>query len=268
MARNEEAKSSAKKQNHLSESPTSTGSRPDLTNFLERIQDLLVENADIPGFLGDLVELTADELTTSANAVSCGMTVMRQKKPVAVADSDPLARRLDKIQNDLGDGPCLSALRTRTMTHVPDIRHENRWPDYMQAVEDTDIGAILALPLDLNSTSAAVVNLYSAHPHSFGEEDVRAAQRVTTTGAKALQLALKMSQLQDARANLAAALDSRTTIDTAVGIIMAQNRCGRDAAFQILADASSHRNIKLRAVAEAVVAHIAGDRRLPTSFED
>ncbi|MFC8039813.1 GAF and ANTAR domain-containing protein [Paenarthrobacter sp. NPDC057355] len=257
-------------QNHLSEIPDSTppAAPTDLTYFLERIQDLLIKNADIPCFLDELVDMTADELTTSANPVACGMTVMRQKRPVAVADSSPLARQLDEIQNRLGDGPCLTALRTRTMTHVPDIRRENRWPAYMQAVENTNVGAILALPLDVNSTSAAVVNLYSAHPHGFDEEDVLAAQRVTATGAKALHLAIKFSQLRDARENLVAALDSRATIDTAVGIIMAQSRCNRDAAFQILVDASSHRNMKLRAVAEAVVARIAGDRQLPVSFEE
>ena len=270
MAQNDAVPTSDNLEYPLLDSPGSAFVHPqvDLTDFLERLQDLLVENADIREFLEDFAEMTAEKLTTPTNTVACGVTVIRQKKPVAIADSDPLARKLDDIQNSFGDGPCLTALRTRTITHVPDIRQESRWPDYMKAATRTDVGSILALPMELNSTAEAVVNLYSTHPHGFGEEDVLAAQRVTATGAKALHLALKISQLRDARENLAAALESRTTIDTAVGIIMAQNRCSRDGAFQILVNASSHRNIKLRAVAEGVIARIAGDRHICASFEE
>ena len=42
-------------------------------------------------------------------------------------------------------------------------------------------------------------------------------------------------------------------IDVAVGIIMAQNRCSQDEAFELLKSASSARNIKLHAVAAGVV---------------
>ncbi len=138
----------------------------------------------------------------------------------------------------------------------------------MKAAAATNVGSILALPMELNSTAEAVVNLYSTRQHGFSQEDIMAAERVTATGAKALHLAVKMAQLRDARDNLTAALESRTMIDTAVGIIMAQNRCCRDAAFQILARTSSHRNIKLRAVAAGVIASVAGDQRISANFEE
>ncbi|MDR6688732.1 GAF domain-containing protein [Arthrobacter sp. 1088] len=256
---------------HIASPPSYLGhyeDRLDLTDFVEHLQDLLVENADIREFLQDLAELIAQKLTRNGNTIACGVTVIRQKKPVAVADSDPLARKLDEIQNSFGDGPCLSALRTRTISHVPNVYEEDRWPEYMRAAAASNVGSILAFPMELNSTAEAVVNLYSERPHGFSHEDLLSAERVTATAAKALHLALKIAQLRDARENLTAALESRTTIDTAVGIIMAQNRCSRDAAFQILVSASSHRNIKLRAVAQGIIAHIAGDRRISAPFEE
>ena len=240
----------------------------DLTDFVEHLQDLLVENADIREFLQDLAALIAKKLTRNGNTIACGVTVIRQKKPVAVADSDTLARKLDDIQNSFRDGPCLSALRTRTITHVPDVPNEDRWPEYMRAAAATNVGSILAFPMELNSTAEAVVNLYSTRTHGFSHEDILSAERVTATGAKALHLALKIGQLPDARENLTAALESRTIIDTAVGIIMAQNRCSRDAAFQILVSASSHRNIKLRVVAQGIIARVAGDRKITAAFEE
>lgn len=247
---------------------SSTEVKVDLTDFLLHLQNLLVENADVREFLQDLANMTATKLTQNGNVIACGVTVIRQKKPVAVADSDALARRLDDIQNTFGDGPCLAALRNRTTTYVADVQREQRWPEYMRAAEASNVGSILAFPMELNSTAEAVLNLYSTSAHGFSPSDIVAAEKLTSTAAKALHLALKIAQLRDARENLIAALDSRTTIDTAVGIIMAQNRCGREAAFQILVKASSHRNIKLREVAASVIRHIAGDQVIGAAFEE
>ena len=59
-------------------------------------------------------------------------------------------------------------------------------------------------------------------------------------------------QLKEFRHDLATAMQSRTIIDMAIGAIMAQNRCGRDAAFKILRNTSNNRNMKIRDVAASV----------------
>jgi AmiR/NasT family two-component response regulator len=52
-------------------------------------------------------------------------------------------------------------------------------------------------------------------------------------------------------------MQSRTTINLAAGIVMAQNGCSHEAAIDILMKASSIRNTKFREVAAAVVASVA-----------
>ena len=49
---------------------------------------------------------------------------------------------------------------------------------------------------------------------------------------KALRLAVRISQLAEAKAHLTAAMESRTTIDLATGAIMAQNRCSQETGHQ------------------------------------
>lgn len=61
-------------------------------------------------------------------------------------------------------------------------------------------------------------------------------------------------------------MESRTAIDTAIGIIMAQNQCDQDDAFTILKSASSYRNTKLRVLAEEIVASV-GRAKPTTTFE-
>jgi hypothetical protein len=55
---------------------------------------------------------------------------------------------------------------------------------------------------------------------------------------------------------------------TGPGPYMAQNPGIRDAAFQVLTRASGNRNVKLRHVAAAVVASIAGETDIPTHFSE
>ncbi len=72
-----------------------------------------------------------------------------------------------------------------------------------------------------------------------------------------MRAAVRIAALTDTAHNLRAAMQSRTTINPAAGIVMAQNGCSHEAAIDILMKASSIRNIKLREVAAAVVASAA-----------
>lgn len=62
-------------------------------------------------------------------------------------------------------------------------------------------------------------------------------------------------------------MKSRTTIDLAAGVIMAQNRCSQATAMGILKNASSARNVKLRDVAATVIASVSSDATVITHFD-
>ena len=64
---------------------------------------------------------------------------------------------------------------------------------------------------------------------------------------------MRFAHYSETAAHLRATLETRTVIDMAVGIIMAQNRCSQQEAFELLKAASSTRNSKLQNVAAAVV---------------
>jgi AmiR/NasT family two-component response regulator len=81
-------------------------------------------------------------------------------------------------------------------------------------------------------------------------------------------LALAASRAEQARQveDLRAALVARAVIDQALGIIMAQQRCTSDEAFDILRRASQTRNVKLRDVAAGIVTGISGRPPRGSSF--
>jgi AmiR/NasT family two-component response regulator len=69
---------------------------------------------------------------------------------------------------------------------------------------------------------------------------------------------VRFSLHADSASNLRATLESRTIIDIAIGIVMAQNRCSQATAVQILTEASSNSNTKLRDIAKSIVDSVGG----------
>lgn len=126
----------------------------------------------------------------------------------------------------------------------------------------------LRIPLVLDGDSSAVVTFSSPRAQAFSDDDAERAHRFAADAAPAVLLALRIAQLSESRDDLAAAMQSRTIIDLAIGAVMAQNRCGREAAFKILRNTSNNRNMKIRDVAAAVVASIAGDTDMTARFEE
>jgi GAF domain-containing protein len=218
------------------------------------LQDMVLDSPDVEGFLADLASLAADHFTGTGQQVFCGITLLRPRKTHTVASSSAQALRMDEVQYAFGDGPCLTAARTNEAVYVPNIHHEPRWPEYLAAIAGHGIGSILGVPIPLDGDAASGLNLYSTHPSGFDDTARHAAGVFAREASQSLRLAVRIANLTDTAENLKAAMDSRTTIDVAAGIIMAQNRCSQDTAMMILKAASSARNTKLRDVAAAVVA--------------
>lgn len=113
--------------------------------------------------------------------------------------------------------------------------------------------SILAVPFLLDGGTPAALNLYSHRPGRFDGRALELARDCVNQTSLAVRLAVRFAHYGDAAANLKATLESRTSIDVAVGIIMAQNPCSQAEAFELLESASRARNIKLNVVAAGLV---------------
>ena len=78
---------------------------------------------------------------------------------------------------------------------------------------------------------------------------------------------VRLARQRESEVDLRAALESRTVIDLAVGVIMGQNRCSQEEAVTILKTGSHHRNVKLRELATQLVASV-GSAPARTDFEN
>ena len=239
---------------------------PDARALAEEMQDLVLDSGDISELLTLLAERAAAEFATSDHEVLCGVTLLRPRKKMTIASSSARAKQVDEVQYRFDDGPCVRAARTGQVQYVPDFRTDTRFSGYSEAVRNHGILSGLGTPIPLDGGATAALDLYAARPDAFDDEARSAVQVMASGASKALRLAVRLAQVADTNQNLLTAMDSRTLILLAAGVIMGQNRCSHDEAMRILRSASSGRNVKLRDVADRVLASI-GQRAPATHFE-
>ena len=220
----------------------------------EEFLDLLLESHDLAAFLQRLSEVAARDLS-GPDEVHCSVTLARERRKNTVANSDEVAEKMDEIQYSCGEGPCQDAALTGHSVDVPDLLRDLRYPRYRKAMAETGIRAVFAAPIPLPSSSraSAALNCYSAEPGVLRDRQAR-AEEIAALAAKSVLLAVKFANEWDRAADLAAALESRTAIDLAAGVIMAQSGCTHEKAIEVLKTASMNRNIKLRDVATSILA--------------
>jgi len=225
----------------------------------DQVQNLILESADFEDFLNELARFSAHQMAGDGDDALCGITLLRDRKAATIGWSSEAAREVDEIQYSLAQGPCLSAAKEEREVYVPDLLQEDRWgPDYAAAVASHGLRSVFSLPFNLQGEAKAALNLYSDAPHKFDGRAADRARDFTREISEALRLAVRFSLHADSATNLRATLESRTIIDIAIGIVMAQNRCSQEAAVEILTEASSNSNTKLRDIASSLVDSVGG----------
>ena len=176
-----------------------------------------------------------------------GIAVVRPNGRVEThAASDDVVRRLDKLQYDVGEGPCLDALATGRTVRVEHAATDPRWPAFLPAAVELGVLSQVGLRLGEEGRIIGALNLYSTSSPALDDEMVQLAEMFAVHATLALGRVRSESQLQFG-------LSSRTDIGQAMGILMERYQLDRDNAFGFLTRASTTSNTKLRDVASRLV---------------
>jgi GAF domain-containing protein len=227
------------------------------------LQNVLLGTESIEKFVQELVVQAARLI---ADSLSCAITLNRTGRMSTVACSDELATRVNELQYRLGEGPCLAALREGCPVRVDDTAADDRWPRFGAQAAASGVLSALSLPLTAQDETIGALNLYARAREAFGDAETRRAERFAENAAGALALGLRLVSYAALTDQLRESLASRAVIDQAVGVIMAQERCGQDKAFSVLRTASQNRNLKLRQVAQEMVLGVTGQAPEPPPF--
>ena len=178
--------------------------------------------------------------------------------PYTVATTDREAWEADQVEFDAGDGPCFEVLTKGAAFAGIDMRSERRWPAWSAVATLLGFSSGCAVGAEFEPGQKLVLNGYSVGDAFLDDATVDRAQQFVEELTFTMPIALRLARQSTEVSQLQQALASRSTIDQALGVLMAQNRCTSDQAFGILRRASQNRNIKVRDVAAAVIERFTG----------
>ncbi|MCU1434788.1 MAG: hypothetical protein JWR71_1513 [Pseudarthrobacter sp.] len=230
--------------------PASTaGFIPDLATGAKSLADSL-----------EILTRTASETLAGLmdSPVECAMVLKRVKNIPATAGTSTEAAMLARLEQDAGEGPLTEALAGSGTVAMNHVTSDFRWARYRPHLQDAGFDSVLGLRLRLDDGAEAALAFFAPGPQAFPLHVIAAARNFADLAARGLMLVLELQTTSTRASDLQSALESRTSIDIACGVIMAQNRCSYNDAIAIIAKASSHRNLKLRKVAEGILEKLPG----------
>ncbi|MHA7263295.1 GAF and ANTAR domain-containing protein [Arthrobacter sp. TMN-37] len=226
---------------HESQPGRQRRSLDDLAHQLGTLARQMQKEQDTEAILEDIVRAAIRLIPAVAHG-SVSM-VRARRSVISRAASGELPRRVDAVQSETGQGPCLDAAYEEQVVRVPDLSTETRWPDFAQRAWDLGARSMLSFQLFVQGDTLGALNLYGAEVGVFDEESEQIGLLVAAHAAVAFADAREISQLNRA-------LVSRDVIGQAKGILMERFKITAPQAFVLLSAVSSTTNTKLQVIAE------------------
>jgi GAF domain-containing protein len=174
-----------------------------------------------------------------------------------VAVSDDRLGYLEELQVRHHQGPCVAAYEEKELIGAEDLRSDDRWPLFSAAAVDQGLRAVLASPLPYNQHAVGVVTVLSEQAHPWTAEGELALLAFTDLAALLIASLMQSQQQSELAAQLQSALNSRTIIEQAKGVLIGQEGLSpRDAYERLRAQARSQRR-KLTELCAGIVREAA-----------
>ena len=240
----------------------STSDYPLAVRFAEL--STLLFTAGAVGEVLDQLVLAAEDVV-GGDAVS--VTLRRGDDFTTAAYRGDLARRLDHLQYERGEGPCLDAASTTGEAYAAcaDLAGGTPWPGFAEAAAGIGAGSVLSLGLFPDPSASlprlGSLNFYAHDPHAFEPDDRDLGVLIAAHAGVALASTTRLTEAELRNTNLERALESRDVIGQAKGILMARQKLTPEQAFDRLREASNRLNTKLSEVARRLTE--TGESPLP-----
>ena len=178
--------------------------------------------------------------------------IARDGHLATAAATDDIARGVDRLEREVGEGPCVDAIRDEAAQLDPDLSDASAWPRLRDRIlEETPVRGMAGFRLVLGDQKVGALNVFSDRAHALSEGSVDQAAVLAAFASVALMAAGNQEQARTLRQGL----ESNREIGKAVGLMMAFHKISDEEAFGVLRKASQDMNVKITEVAQQVVDH-------------
>jgi len=175
------------------------------------------------------------------------------------AATHALVHRVDALQYQFRQGPCVDAVQGRWQARSDDLSVDARWPEYGPLAADLGIVSQMGIELFDEPGLIAGLNLYSSTVSAFDEDTVEAAMLFAIQATHTLGRVMTQKQLTDA-------MTTSTTIGRATGVVMQRFQLSADRAFELLTRVSRIHDVTLEILAGQILDEIT-NQPMPTTTD-
>ncbi len=219
--------------------------------------DSAVQQVGRPRELDETLSLAAHSAVhTVPGAEHAGIELLSDKNSLeSRARSSDTVAKLHRLQTDLREGPCMTAVWKEPTVVVNDLAAEaDRWPEFVPRARSLGVASVLSFRLYLESDTLGVLSLYSSVPGGFTSESRTIAGLFASHATLMVGSALQVG-------NLKLAVSTRDLIGQAKGILMERFGVTAEDAFDLLVRSSQQTHVKLVDVARWLAGTVGGKQQ-------
>ena len=215
------------------------------------LADSLVATYDVIDLLQTLVDQSNELFDASAAGIILGPDDDHLEVIVSTSEE---SRLVGLMQIRAGEGPCVEAVTTgRVVSVVDPAEMAERWPTFADAARQSNYVSVHAIPLRLRGQTIGSLNLFRDHEGALNEEDAIAAQALADVATIGVLQERAVRDHTVVREQLQRALDSRTVIEQAKGVLSHVHRLDMEAAYRLLRQHARSTQTPMSVVAAGLV---------------
>lgn len=163
--------------------------------------------------------------------------------------SDAVLEKLEALQIELDDGPCLRAYRTGEIVVAIDLSTDTRFPEFGPRAVDAGMSAVYSFPMHIEGDVFGALNLYRPETGAFTDDQIEVGQTLADVATSYLRNARDSEQQTLLTKQLQHALNSRVLIEQAKGFVTARTGVDLPDAFELIRSYARRRQVVVRTVA-------------------
>lgn len=223
--------------------------RGDRIDRIDGWDDLLLDDAGVDEALATALEL-ANQFLADDPELSLTLRPPDGTAPTTRAATSEVAQALDEWQYAHGEGPCVAADLEVATCAVSDLRDDPAFPLFAREALAKGIAGAASFPLPIrDGRSVGSLNLFYDKAGWIDEDVVAQGEQLATTLAPMLANFLTHQRVLELTDQLEQALEGRSIIERAKGLLMARTGVDAERAFELLSIQSQHENRKVREIA-------------------
>lgn len=196
----------------------------------------------------DVITRLVAQASAAVHSELGGLTVIESGHGFGTKGAtEPVVEQADHLQYELLEGPCVDASTTSQSLMASNLATDPRWPRWGPAVSELGMRSVLSAEVHAGARRLGALNIYGEVERHFSTDDLDLLRVFASIGGAVLGFATSVD-------GLSVAVENRTVIGQAQGMVMLRYDVSADRAFAVLRRHSQAVNVKLVKVAEQLVA--------------